>query len=211
MTARRAQIRRALALSIASVAWSGVVGATAVVAALSSGALSLLGFGATALIDAAASAVLIWRFRTEARNPLRAAQVERRAERAIGVALLALAIYLLVSSARALLSGQHPAAEPVGIALLGASLIVQPLLGVAKRRVGAALGSAALQADGLLSLIGGGLAAVGLVGLAASVVAGVDSGDALAAAVVALVALREGAESLRLSSAATRRRGAARR
>jgi divalent metal cation (Fe/Co/Zn/Cd) transporter len=130
VTARRAQIRRALALSIASVAWSGVIGATAVVAALSSGALSLLGFGVTALIDAAASAVLIWRFRTEARNPLRAAQVERRAERAIGGALLALAIYLLVSSARALLSGQHPAAERVGIALLGASLIVQPLLGV---------------------------------------------------------------------------------
>ena len=35
--------------------------------------------------------------------------------------------------------------------------------------------------------------------------------DALAAAIVALVAMREGVESLRLSSAATRRRGAARR
>ena len=165
-------LRRAVALSLLSLGWSSAVGVIAVGEAVGSGALALLGFGVTALIDAFASVALIWRFRSEAKSPQRAEQFERRAERAIGAALVVLALYLLATSARALLSGDHPAADPVGIGLLASSMLVQPLLGVAKRRVANQIRSAALAADGALSLIGGGLAAVGLVGLVAATLYG---------------------------------------
>lgn len=198
-------LRRAVALSLLSLGWSSAVGVIAVGEAVASGALALLGFGVTALIDAFASVALIWRFRSEAKSPQRAEQVERRAERAIGVALVVLALYLLATSARALLSGDHPAADPVGIGLLASSMLVQPLLGVAKRRVANQIRSAALAADGALSLIGGGLAAVGLVGLVAATLYGLYWADAVAASIVALVALREGVESLDLSRRAVRR------
>ena len=196
---RRAGLRHAILLSLASLAWSGVVGGVAVVEATASGALSLLGFGVTAMIDAAASVALIWRFLSERGDAHRAEQVERRAERVIGAALAILAVYLLTTSARALITGDHPAADPVGVGLLASSLVVQPLLAVAKRRVGRVIESAALLADGLLSFIGGGLAAVGLVGLVAATLYGLLWADAVAAAIVAIVALREGVESLRLS------------
>ena len=146
-------LRRAVALSLLSLGWSSAVGVIAVGEAVASGALALLGFGVTALIDAFASVALIWRFRSEAKSPQRAEQFERRAERAIGAALVVLALYLLATSARALLSGDHPAADPVGIGLLASSMLVQPLLGVAKRRVANQIRSAALAADGALSLI----------------------------------------------------------
>ena len=48
-------LRRALALSLLSLGWSSAVGVIAVGEAVSSGALALLGFGVTALIDAFAS------------------------------------------------------------------------------------------------------------------------------------------------------------
>lgn len=198
-------LRRAVALSLLSLGWSSAVGVIAVGEAVASGALALLGFGVTALIDAFASVALVWRFRSEAKSPQRAEQFERRAERAIGAALVVLALYLLATSARALLSGDHPAADPVGIGLLASSMLVQPLLGVAKRRVANQIRSAALAADGALSLIGGGLAAVGLVGLVAATLYGLYWADAVAASIVALVALREGVESLDLSRRAVRR------
>ena len=198
-------LRRAVALSLLSLGWSSAVGVIAVGEAVGSGALALLGFGVTALIDAFASVALIWRFRSEAKSPKRAEQFERRAERAIGAALVVLALYLLATSARALITGDHPAADPVGIGLLASSMLVQPLLGVAKRRVANQIRSAALAADGALSLIGGGLAAVGLVGLVAATLYGLYWADAVAASIVALVALREGVESLDLSRRAVRR------
>lgn len=196
---RSGGLRNAIVLSLVSLGWSGAVGLVAVLAATTSGALSLLGFGITALIDASASAALTWRFQSEARDPRRAEQVERRAELAIGIALTALALYLLATSARALLTGEHPGVDPVGVGLLATSLVVQPVLGITKRRVARSINSAALAADGALSLIGGGLAGVGLVGLIAATLYDLTWADAVAASIVALVALREGAESLRLS------------
>lgn len=87
MNDRPADSRHALHLSALSIAWSGVAGSIAVVAALVSGSLSLLGFGADAVIDSVASVVLVWRFRVEARSPHRAERVERAAERIVGLAL----------------------------------------------------------------------------------------------------------------------------
>ena len=98
MQPRETHLRRAVWLSVASIGWSAIVGAIAVYAALVSGSLSLLGFGGDAVLDAVVSVALVWRFVVEARQPERAARVERMAEGAVGLALIALAVYLLVAS-----------------------------------------------------------------------------------------------------------------
>nr|MBA2373826.1 cation transporter [Chloroflexota bacterium] len=72
MSARAVDLRSALWLSALSIVWSGVAGSVAVYSALVSGSLSLLGFGADAVIDSVASVVLVWRFMVEARQPHRA-------------------------------------------------------------------------------------------------------------------------------------------
>jgi len=48
MTIRAQHLRRAIGLSVVSIAWNGVGGSIAVYIALSSGSLALLGFGADA-------------------------------------------------------------------------------------------------------------------------------------------------------------------
>lgn len=201
MTSRTAGLRRALILSGASIAWSGIVGTLAIYVALASGGLTLLGFGVNAVIDASASSALIWRFRVEAREPERAARVERLAERVVGLALIALAVYLAAGALRALSQGTHPEASVESLALLIASVVVLPPLAIAKYRAAGSLGSGALRLDSILTAVAAALAAISLVSLAASNVLGLWWADAAAALIVAAIIGREGWGSLRASEA----------
>jgi divalent metal cation (Fe/Co/Zn/Cd) transporter len=189
---RAAQLRRALWLSALSIAWNGIAGSIAVFVALGSGSLSLLGFGADAVIDSAASVALIWRFLVESRQADRAARVEQMAERVVGIALMALALYLVAGSLRALATQAHPDASVVGVALLVASAVALPPLALAKYRVAARLGSRALRADSVLTAVAGLLAVISLASLALAATFGLWWADAIAALIVAAIVAREG-------------------
>jgi divalent metal cation (Fe/Co/Zn/Cd) transporter len=199
---RAADLRHALWLSALSIVWSGVVGSIAVVVALATGSLSLLGFGADAVIDAVASIVLVWRFMVEARQPHRADRVEQAAERAVGLALILLALYLAVGAVRALAAQDHPATSTVGLALLMASVLILPPLAIAKNRVAARLSSGALRADSVLTAVAAVLAAISLASLVASDRLGLWWADAVAALVVSVIVVREGWGSIRATATA---------
>jgi divalent metal cation (Fe/Co/Zn/Cd) transporter len=196
---RTTQLRRALTLSGLSIAWSGVAGSFAIYAAVVSGSLSLLGFGVDAVIDAVASGALIWRFTAESRRPEHAHRFERTAERAVGLALIALALYLAVGSLRSLAAQAHPETSSASVALLLVSAVVLPLLAIAKYRVAALLGSGALRADSVLTAAAALLAVISLVSLAATDAFGFWWADAVAALLVAIILLREGWSSVALS------------
>jgi divalent metal cation (Fe/Co/Zn/Cd) transporter len=182
---------------VLSIVMSGIVGGMGVVAAVASGSLSLLGFGFDAAIDAAASVVLVWRFRIERHHPHRAERVEHLAELAVGVVFLVLAAYLGFSAVRALIGGAHPESSPVGIGLLVFSLVALPPLALAKYRVATLLHSGALRADSLLTGLAAVLALISLLGLGLSVALGLTWTDAAGALVVALVLAREGWSAVR--------------
>ncbi len=203
MTTRANDLRRALRLSALSVVWSGAVGSVATYAALIGGSLSLLGFGADAVIDAAASAALIWRFTAESRRPEHAHRLEQRAERLVGLALVVLAVYLGTASIRSLLVGARPETSALAVAILLASVLVLPLLAIAKHRLAARLGSGALRADSILTAAAALLAAISLGSLLAADALGLWWADAVAALAVGAILLREGWSSLALSQSAT--------
>lgn len=202
MATRTTDLRRALALSALSVVWSGVVGSIATYAALVSGSLSLLGFGADAVIDAVASAALIWRFTAESRRPEHAHRLERQAERVVGLALIALALYLAAGSVRSLAAQARPETTSASVALLLASAVVLPLLAIAKYRVAARLRSGALRADSVLTAAAALLAVISLASLAATDAFGFWWADAVAAMIVGVIVVREGWSSFALSQSA---------
>lgn len=194
---RERLLERAFLLSAVSVAISGVAGGFAVAVGLASGRLSLLGFGFDAAIDAAASVVLLWRFRIEARHPARAERAERLAERVVGGVLIVLGLYLGMSTIQALVGDSHPAATPTGLAISLVSVILLPPLSVAKARVAASLGSRALRADSILTAVAAALALISLAGFAATEWLGITWADAVGGLVIAVVLLREGASAFR--------------
>jgi divalent metal cation (Fe/Co/Zn/Cd) transporter len=189
-------IRRAINLSLLSIVLGAAMGVTAVIAALASGSLSLLGFGFDAAIDSAASVALVWRFAIEARQPHRAERVERIAEALIGVILLVVAAYLGFSAIRAVLDRAHPDATTVGLVLLVTSVVVLTPLAIVKYRTATALQSRALRADSVLTGIAALLAAISLVSLGLSTVFGLTWADSVGALVVAGILAREGLGSV---------------
>ena len=203
----------AIRWSALSLAWAGAAGACALVAGLAAGSIALVGFGANALVDGSASAMLVWRFRHERSGTRDMDAVERRAARAVGAALTLIALYLSVAAIAALAQHSSPESSPAGIALTAASVVVLPVLARAKLRLARPLGSAALRGDGILSLAGGGLAASTLIGLLLEAGPGWWWSDAVAALVIAAALFDEGWTTLsgrlgiRLRLSGDRRRG----
>ena len=181
--------RRARLLAWASLSWMTVEGAVGVGAGAMAGSIALIGFGLDSAIEGLASLIVIWRF-SGARTLSETA--ERRAQRAVAVSFLLLAPYLLVESGRDLVTAAHPETSWLGIALAASSIVLMPLLGRAKHRLGARLDSAATAGEGTQNLLCAYLAAAVLVGLLGNALLGAWWLDPVAGLAIAVVAASEG-------------------
>ena len=134
----------------------------------------------------------IWQFRS------RLPEVrERLALKLIAVSFFALAAWVTISAARALLGDSEPRPSAVGVGLAAASLVVMPVLVWAKRRTGEELSSATVVADSTQTLLCTYLSAVLLAGLGLNAWLGWAWADSTAALVIAGVAVREGMHAWR--------------
>jgi hypothetical protein len=135
-----ARARTTRLLAWVSLGWMAGEGALGLVAGARSGSISLTGWAAGSVIEGLASVIVIWRF-TGSRTL--SATAEDRARKAVAVSFFLLAPYLAIESVQDLLTGYRPATSVLGIALTAASVLVMPVLGVAKQRLGARLDSRA--------------------------------------------------------------------
>jgi divalent metal cation (Fe/Co/Zn/Cd) transporter len=83
----------------------------------------------------------------------------------------------------------------LGIALTATSAAFMPVFGVAKRRIGARLNSAATRGEGMQNILCAYLSVAVLAGLLLNAAFGWWWADPLAALVIAFVAVREGIEA----------------
>jgi divalent metal cation (Fe/Co/Zn/Cd) transporter len=169
----------------------GVVG---MLAGLAAGSVALVGFGLSSAVEGLASVIVIWRF-TGARTLSESS--ERTAQKAVAVSFFLLAPYVAVEAVHKLISAEKPSSSAVGIGLTIGSLVLMPLLGRAKRRLGERLGSAATAGEGTQNILCALLAAAVLVGLAGNTLVGAWFLDPLAALFIAGVAVKEGREAWR--------------
>jgi divalent metal cation (Fe/Co/Zn/Cd) transporter len=187
-------VRRARLLSWISLGWMTAEGVVGVVAGVLAGSVALVGFGLDSAIEGLASVIVIWRF-TGSRTLSETS--ERRAQRAVGVSFFLLAPYIAIEAIVTLASGQHADTSWVGIGLAVGSIVLMPLLGRAKQRLGRQLDSAATAGEGMQNLLCAYLAGAVLIGLIANTTVGAWWLDPLAALFIAYVAVREGRESWR--------------
>ena len=181
--------RLARALSWLTLAWMGVEGGVAIGAALIAGSAALLGFGLDSGIEAIASVIVIWRF-TGTR--LASATSERRAQKLVAVSFFLLAPYIGFEAIRALAAGDRAETSVAGLVLTAGTAIFEPALGVAKRRIGARLGSAATAGEGAQNLLCAYLAIAVFTGLAANTLFGAWWLDGAVALGIAGWAVTEG-------------------
>lgn len=185
-------IRYARLLAWSSLLWMTAEGVIAVVAGIAAGSIALIGFGIDSAIEGVASVIIIWRF-WGARALSEAA--ERRAQKLVAVQFFILAPYVGVESVRALVTGHEAETSWIGIVLTFSSAMLMPAFGIAKRRVGARLGSSATVSEGAQNMLCAYLSLAVLAGLLANALVGAWWLDPLAGLFIALVAVREGLES----------------
>jgi divalent metal cation (Fe/Co/Zn/Cd) transporter len=155
--------RTARLLSWASLAWMCAEGAIGLWQGLSAGSAALTGWALGSAVEGLASAVVVWRF-TGARMLSEAA--ERRAQAFVAGSFWLLAPYIATESLWNLVGGHHARETTIGIALTAVAVVVMPLLGWAKRRLGTRLGSAATAGEGTQNYLCAAQAAAVLAGLA---------------------------------------------
>ena len=181
--------RTARMLSWLTLAWMGVEGGVAIAAAVIAGSVALLGFGLDSGIESMASVIVIWRFTgTRLASP----SAEQRAQRLVAVSFFLLAPYITVEAIRALAAGDRAETSIAGLVLTAGTAIFEPALGVAKRRIGARLGSPATAGEGTQNLLCAYLAMAVFAGLAANTLWGAWWLDGVVALAIAGWAVAEG-------------------
>lgn len=183
--------RRGFILEYVTLGWNVVGVIVLAVLAVAASSVALAGFGLDSFIEIGASTVVLWELSGtgEAR--------QRRALRLIGVAFIALAVYLLVQSVIALLTGHHASPSVGGIAWTAVTAVVMFTLAFLKRRAGRALGNPVLVTEGRVTFIDGLLAVAVLLGITLDLALGWWWADPVAGFVIVYYALREAIHLLR--------------
>ncbi len=192
---RRALAKRGKRLEYFTIAWNSLEGLVAVAAGVIAGSISLVGFGIDSFVEVTSGAALLWRMSADADEQKRE-RMETATLRIVGICFLALAAYVAVEATSDLAQRKAPEQSIPGIVLACASLIAMPLLSHAKRKVGAALGSAAMNADAKQTEFCTYLSAILLGGLLLNAVWGLWWADPIAALVMVPIIAKEGVAGL---------------
>lgn len=188
--------RRGLRLAQFTVAYNVVEGVVAVTAGVAAGLVSLVGFGLDSGIESTIATLVGLRLAARLRHGNADKTKERRTLRAVAVTFFVLAGYMVVEGVRALRGDEAPEPSAVGIAVLVASVVLMPILAVAKRRVAEQLGGDRLiLADAAETRICVMLSVSTLVGLTLFALTGAAWLDPVAGFVIAAFAVNEGREA----------------
>ena len=171
-----------------------IEGAVALTAGIVAGSVALVGFGLDSAIEGFASVVIVWRFTG---HRIHSQAAEDRAQKLVAIQFFILAPYVAVESVRALVTGERAEESLVGILLALSSVILMPMLGIAKQRIADQLGSAATKGEGRQNMLCAYLAGALLVGLLGNALFGAWWLDPLVGLLIAAVAVKEGREAWR--------------
>ena len=194
--ARRTLAHRGKQLEYFTIAWNSLEGLIGIGAGVLAGSITLVGFGIDSLIEVTSGAALLWRMSVDA-DVERRERSERLSLRIVGGCFLVLAFYVAYEAASDITRKSAPERSIPGIVLACASLIVMPILSRAKKNVGRALNSAAMNADARQTDFCVYLSGILLAGLLLNAALGWWWADPIAALVMVPIIATEGLNGLR--------------
>ncbi len=184
------RIRRIQAITIA---WMSAEAVVSLSAAWMAHSPALLAFGGDSAIELLSAVVVYWRFRSKQSDE----RTEKLAARITGSLLFALAAYVALVAALALLGHREVRPSYLGIVVLIVAAIAMPVLARQKRQLSALTASAALRADAAESALCGYLSIIALAGLVANAFWGITWADPVAALCLMPLVAREGWQTLK--------------
>lgn len=187
--------RRGLRLVWIGQVWNFLEAIVALWSAYYANSIVLLAFGLDSILEIIAGFVLIWRLRASWSSEEESI-AESRALQIIGITFFLLAILIAIQSTAVLVNWlPRPQESLTGIILVIASAVVMTILFVMKRRVAEQLGSQALRAEAMESLMCDLQDVAVLVGIGLNALFGWWWADPVAAFALIPFLLREGWEA----------------
>lgn len=157
--------KRGINIEILSIMWMVLEFTVGLLAGLEAHSLLLVAFGLDSLIEIISGGALLWRlYETTQRSKEEIARVEQRASHIVGWCLMALGLYIVVTSVYNLLNHHQADGSLAGTLMSLASLIFMPILMLAKLKIAAQIDSRALKEDAMCNLTCAYTAAAVLVG-----------------------------------------------
>jgi divalent metal cation (Fe/Co/Zn/Cd) transporter len=194
---QKALLKRGLLLEYFTLGWNVIGVIIVVLAAFAAHSVALAGFGLDSLIEIFASVVVVWQLTGVNQHR------ERRALRLIGIAFIALVIYIVAQLIYTVLTGTHATTSIGGIVWIAATLIAMLLLAFGKRITGHKLKNEVLLAEGRVTLVDAYLAGSVLIGLMLNALFGWWWADLLASLIIVYYGIREAIHSLHESAELT--------
>lgn len=185
--------RQAKLLAWASLAWMSVEGFVGVLAGVQSHSLGVVTWAASSFVEALASLIVVWRFTG---HRTLSATSEARAQKWVAASFFLLAPYFVIEAVRKLINGGDTHVTVLAVALTLSAIVLMPLLGWAKLRLGKQLDSGATAGEGIQNIMCAVQAATALVAVAGAGI-GLSFLDPIAALVIAAIALKEGRDGWR--------------
>src|SRR3954463_11615969 len=143
--------RHARWLSWLSLLWMMAEGIVGLVAGHAAGSIGVVSWAFGSAVEGAAAVVVIVRF--TGRNRF-SETAERRAQKWVAGSFFVLVPYILYEAVSRVIAGDAPERSTLALAVLGSSIVLMPLLGWAKLRLGRRLGSGATAGEGGPNLMG---------------------------------------------------------
>jgi divalent metal cation (Fe/Co/Zn/Cd) transporter len=184
------RIRR---IQVLTIAWMSVEAVVSLSTAWMAHSPALLAFGGDSAVELLSAAVVYWRFRSKRSDE----RTEKLAARITGSLLFALAAYVALVAALALLGHREARPSYLGIVVLLVAAIAMPVLAQQKRQLSALTASAALRADAAESAICGYLSIIALAGLVANAFWRITWADPIAALCLIPLVAWEGGQALK--------------
>ena len=185
--------RQARLLAWASLAWMSVEGFVGILAGVQADSLGVVTWAASSFVEALASLIVVWRF-TSHRTLSQTS--EARAQKWVAASFFLLAPYFVIEAIRKLINGGDTHTTVLAVALTVSAIMLMPLLGYAKLRLGKQLDSGATAGEGIQNIMCAVQAATALVAVAGAGI-GLSFLDPIAALVIAGIALKEGRDGWR--------------
>jgi divalent metal cation (Fe/Co/Zn/Cd) transporter len=192
------QFKKALRLEYFTVGYNLLEAVASIAAGGFANSIALVGFGLDSIVESLSGLVLVWRLRVHGRiSAAEEERIEGRATRFVGASFLLLGAYVLYESVHKIITGEISDPSLPGIVIAVLSLVVMPVLGYKKYRLGKEMGLISLVADSRETFVCATLSVALLAGLLARYFLEFPLADPLVGLVIAAYLVKEGLELVR--------------
>lgn len=194
----RTYYRYGIEIEVFSIVWMILEFSVGLVSGVIAHSLLLVAFGLDSLIELISGGALLWRLVISTRRPAAVVEkVERRASHIAGWCLLALSVYIVVTSAYDLINRIGADSSLSGTIMSLASVICMPIVMFYKLRIAKQIDSPALHEDAMCNLVCAYTAGTVLVGSLLTLLWNWWWADSVFALFLVVFTVKEGLEGIR--------------